>query len=477
MGRKNKRELPLFTKVEIIDAGAEGQAIARVDDLVVMVPFVVPGDVVDIQTYAWRKRFYEGKAVFWHTYSPDRVEAFCPHFGTCGGCRWQNMAYNKQLFYKQKQVVDHFSRIGKFDFPEVQAILPSPKTREYRNKLEFTFSQKPWLEKEQMSLPDHQRPGKALGFHIPALFDRVLDIGHCYLQAGPSNAIRLAVKGFCIEQGFTFYDPRAHVGLMRNLFIRDTLGGGCMTLVVFGEDDTKSISLLLDFLKSRFPEITSLMYVVNEKHNDTITDLEVKCWSGSGYLTETMPSPVSGFPDLQFRIAPVSFFQTNPLQARQLYQTAFDFATLSGNETVYDLYCGTGTISNFVARKAAQVIGIEYVEQAIADATINSGLNGIANTQFFAGDMAKVLTSEFIAQHGKPDVVITDPPRAGMHEKVISQLLAAQPARIVYVSCNPATQARDIAQMAHQYAVTRVQPVDMFPHTHHVENVALLELK
>lgn len=472
-----RKPLPLLEKVTILDAGAEGKAVARVDDMVVFVPYVVPGDVVDIQVVSRKRNFMEGKAVAFHTLSPDRTEPFCSHFGICGGCKWQNMPYPQQLKYKQKQVADNFSRIGRFAFPEVRTILASQNTQYYRNKLEYTFSDRRWLTDEDMKKNPEARQMNGLGFHLPQLFDRILDIEKCYLQPEPSNRIRLALKKFALENNLIFYNTRLHEGFLRNLVIRNTTTGGLMVIVVFAHAEFDGgMKLVLDFLHDKFPEITSLMYVLNTKKNDVITDLEVKLWKGEPFIIEEMTDPHGG-PNLRFKIGPVSFYQTNPLQAYNLYKTAYDFAGFKGTELVYDLYCGTGTISNFIAKSVRKVVGIEYVESAIEDARENSAFNRIDNTVFYAGDLAKLLDDEFVNANGRPDVIITDPPRSGMHPKVIGQLLEIGSPKIVYVSCNPATQARDIAMLGEKYAVEAVQPVDMFPHTHHVENVALLILR
>ncbi len=472
-----RRPLPFFENVTILDAGAEGKAVARVNDLVVFVPFCVPGDVVDIQVISKRKSYCEGKAVKFHQYSEFRVEPFCEHFGTCGGCRWQNLPYSQQLIYKQKQIFDHFTRIGKFSFPQIRPILASPLTTGYRNKLEYTFSDRRWLNAEDMSLPADERQFRGLGFHIPTLFDRVLDIKHCYHQPEPSNAIRLAVREFTLKKNWSFYNPRSHEGFMRNLLIRNTLAGDWMVIVVFAYDAQEEISELMKFIADKFPQITSLIYVINTKQNDVITDQEMILWKGEPYITEIMEAPVEGDPQLKFRIGPVSFYQTNPLQAFNLYKTAFELADFKGNELVYDLYCGTGTITNFIAPYVKKVVGVEYVPSAIEDALTNSRLNQIENTVYYAGDLAKVLHDDFVLQNGRPDVIVTDPPRSGMHENVVKQILRISPQKIVYVSCNTATQARDIALMTDKYEVSATQPVDMFPHTHHVENVVLLTLK
>lgn len=465
MARK-RAPLPIFEKVEITDAGSEGKAVARVDNHVIFVPFVVPGDVIDIRVVKRRKKYLEGKAVKLHKPSPLRIEARCEHFGKCGGCKWQNLAYDNQLKYKQKQVTDNFERIGKLSIPEINPIIASAEQYFYRNKLEFTFSNRRWLTEEEMDKEDTPDMD-GLGFHLPGMFDRIIDLENCYLQADPSNQIRLAVNKFCRDQGYSFYDSRNQQGFLRNLLIRNTTTGDLMVIMVFGQDKPVEIDKVMNFLKNEFQQITSLYFILNTKKNDSIGDLEPQHFGGEMFNIEVME-------DLKFRIGPLSFYQTNSKQAYQLYKVAREYAGLTGTETVYDLYCGTGTISNFVAKQAKKVVGIEYVEGAIHDAFENSVLNGHTNTHFVAGDMAKVLTNEFIAEHGHPDVVITDPPRAGMHPKVIGQLLEAAPGKIVYVSCNPATQARDISLLTEKYDLMKVQPVDMFPQTHHVENVSLL---
>lgn len=468
--RRFKKELQLFENVRIVDAGAEGNAVGRVDEKVIFVPCVVPGDLVDIKALKNKKSFYEGKAVRIHEFSDKRVEPKCSHFGVCGGCRWQNMKYSEQLFYKQKQVEDSLKRIGNFDYPDVLPIIPSENEYFYRNKLEFTFSNKRWLDESEMENDPLTRDMNGLGFHIPGMFDRIVDIENCYLQADPSNSIRNAVKKYATDMGLTFFDTRKISGFLRNLLIRTTTTGDLMVILVVFYDDREAIYNLLDYVYKQFPSITSLMYVVNPKRNDTISDLEVILYKGRDHMIETME-------DLKFMIGPVSFFQTNSLQAYKLYQVARDFADLSGTEVVYDLYTGTGTIANFVASKAKKVIGIEFVPSAIQDADVNAQINGIHNTVFYAGDIAKVLNQGFIDQNGIPDVLITDPPRAGMVEKVIEQILVMLPQKIVYVSCNPATQARDVNLLSEHYRVVKVQPVDMFPHTQHVENVMLMERK
>ena len=474
MPRRERKPLPLLENVTIIDAGAEGKAIARIDDRVVFVPFVVPGDVVDIQVVGKKKSFYEGKAVKIHTYSEKRTEAFCSHFGICGGCRWQNMKYEEQLFYKQKQVEDNFRRIGKFEFPDLLPIIASENTQYYRNKLEYTFSERRWMVSTDEPMLPGDKGMLSLGFHVPLIFDKILDISHCFLQPAPSDEIRLAAKKYALENDLTFYNARAWTGFLRNMVIRNNIAGEVMLIMVFGYDDAPAIQQMMAYMGENFPQITSLMYTINTKKNDTISDLEIQLFKGEPFIIEQMPPAIAGGQMLTFKIGPLSFYQTNPLQAYQLYKTVYDFTEFKGNETVYDLYTGTGTIANFVAAAAEKVIGIEYVDSSITDAHENSIFNGITNTRYYAGDMVKVLNADFVRENGKPDVVITDPPRAGMHDKVIKQLMEIGPAKIVYVSCNPATQARDIALMDEFYRVAAVQPVDMFPHTHHVENVALL---
>lgn len=469
MARKRK-ELPLLESVPITDVAAEGKAIAKVDGMAVFVPYAVPGDVVDLQLTRKKNSYAEGRVVRFEKYSETRITPFCSHFGVCGGCKWQQLPYSEQLKYKQKQVQDNLERIGKIDLPEITPILGAPKDIFYRNKLEFTFSNKRWLTEEEISSDREFTRMNALGFHIPGMFDKVLDIDKCWLMDDLANQIRNSIRNFCLEQGYSFFDLRNQQGLMRTLMIRNSSIGEWMVVVVFYEEDAEKREKLMNFISGRFPQIDSLLYIVNQKANDTITDQEVITWSGRDYIFEEMEG-------LKFRIGPKSFYQTNSEQAYHLYEVARSFAQLKGDELVYDLYTGTGTIANFVARNAKEVIGIEYVEEAIADAKINSAINHIENTCFYAGDMKDVLTAGFIAEHGHPDVIITDPPRAGMHEDVVNAMLLAEPQRIVYVSCNPATQARDLNLLDSKYRVTRVQPVDMFPHTHHVENVVLLEKK
>lgn len=468
MARKNKT-LPLIENVEISGIAAEGKAIAKVDDMVVFIPFVVPGDVIDLQLTRKKNKYAEGKPARFIKYSPDRVKAFCEHFGICGGCKWQILPYAEQLKYKQQQVFDNLTRIGKIDIPEMMPILGSDKTQFYRNKLEFTFSNKKWLTQEQIesgiSFDDINM--NAVGFHIPGCFDKVLDIHKCWLQDDISNRIRNFVRQYCFDKGYTFFDLRNRGGLMRTLIVRTSTTGELMLIVVFYDDDKEKQEDVLNAIDREFPQITSLLYIVNQKANDTITDQEVLVWRGNDFIYEEMEG-------LKYKIGPKSFYQTNSEQAYNLYKITREFAGLTGSELVYDLYTGTGTIANFVARQAKKVIGIEYVEDAIEDAKVNSSINAIDNTLFYAGDMKDILTQDFINEHGRPDVIITDPPRAGMHDDVINTILFAEPNRIVYVSCNPATQARDLSLLDAKYKVEKVRPVDMFPHTHHVENVVLL---
>jgi 23S rRNA (uracil1939-C5)-methyltransferase len=465
-----RKELPIMEKVRITDIGAEGNSLAKIDNLVVFVPMLIPGDVVDLRIIRKRKKYLEGRVIRFHEYSKDRIKPRCIHFGICGGCKWQHLPYNLQLQYKEKQVRDNLTRIGKVSLPEINAIIGSSEEFLYRNKLEYTFSDKRWLTKEEVESTNQYDSENALGFHIPGLFDKVLDIKECHLQPEPSNSIRNAVKEYSQRNNLKFFNLREQEGFLRNLVIRNTLKGKVMVIVVFFHDNTRLREELLDFLASEFPQITSLMYVINSKKNDSLNDQKVILYKGEYHLDEEMEG-------LTFRIGPKSFYQTNTKQAFVLYDTVRKFAGLSGNEIVYDLYTGTGTIANFVARSAAKVIGIEYVDEAVQNAIVNSGLNNIKNTNFFSGDIKDVLTEEFFKINGKPDVIITDPPRAGMHESVVNQIVTASPEKIVYVSCNPSTQARDILLLSTGYNVVSVQPVDMFPHTHHVENVVLLERK
>lgn len=476
-GRRHQRDKSgmkgkTFEGVAITGIAAGGKAIARVEEKVMFVPFGAPGDVVDIQVRKSKASYLEGVITHIRTPSPDRIEAFCSHFGICGGCQWQHLPYEKQLAFKHRQVTDSLERIGKTDLSgvEVLPIIESEHSRFYRNKLEYTFSNRRWLTREDIGSGEVIEDMDALGFHIPGYFDKVLDIEKCWLQEEPSNEIRLAVKAFAREQGFSFFDLRNGVGLLRNLIIRNTPQGELMVIVVFSASDEGPREALLGFLKERFPRITTLAYLISDKKNSSLSDLEPVIYHGRPYMVEEMDG-------LQFRIGPNSFFQTNSLQAARLYGVAREFAALEGHELVFDLYTGTGTIALFMAPHARQVVGIEYVEEAVAHARDNAELNGLSNVQFFAGDMVKILDEVFLQKQGYPHVVITDPPRAGMHPGVIKQLLNTGADRIVYVSCNPATQARDIDALSPRYKLVKVQPVDMFPHTQHVENVALLVRK
>ena len=460
--------MPLLEGVEITGVAAEGKSLARVDEMVVFIPYGAPGDIVDVKLDKKKKSYGEGHIERMVKPSELRQEPFCEHFGVCGGCKWQHLPYEYQLRCKQQQVTDALERIAKVELPEVSPILGSAHTQHYRNKLEFTFSNRLWLTFEQMNSGEEFPDRNALGFHIPGAFDKVLDIKRCWLQEDISNELRLFIRHYAIEKGYSFYDLKAQQGVMRTLMVRTTSTGELMLIVVFGEDNRVAIEDVMGAIAERFPQITSLLYVVNLKVNDTIGDQEIHVYRGRDYIEEEMEG-------LRFRIGPKSFYQTNSLQAYELYKVARSFARITGAECVYDLYNGSGTIDNFVARQARKVIGIEYVPEAIEDAKLNSRVNGIDNTTFFAGDMKDVLTAEFISEHGKPDVMIVDPPRAGMHGDVVNVILDAEPQRIVYVSCNPATQARDLALLDAKYRVTAVQPVDMFPHTHHVENVVALE--
>ena len=469
MARK-KKPLPLLEKILITDVAAEGKALARVDDLVVFAPYVVPGDVVDLQVRRKKHSYAEAEAVRFHERSPLREEPFCQHFGTCGGCKWQCLKYEEQLRYKQKQVVDALTRIGKVEFPEVMPILGSRHTRAYRNKLEFGFSNKKWLTLEQISSGVVFDNMNAVGFHIPGAFDKILDIDHCYLMDDVNNRIRNDIRQYAFDHGLSFFDLRAQQGLLRGMMLRNSATGELMLLMQFhwtSQHEQQEAMALMQHLSEKFPEVTSLLYVNNLKANDTVGDLDIQTFAGTDFIYETMEG-------LRFKVGPKSFYQTNTEQAYELYSVARKFAALTGSELVYDLYTGTGTIANFVARQARAVVGIEYVPEAIEDAKVNAELNQIDNASFFAGDMKDILTREFLEEHGRPDVIITDPPRAGMHKDVVDTILFAAPQRIVYVSCNPATQARDLQLLNADYKVEAVQPVDMFPHTHHVENVVLL---
>ena len=465
---KIKKPHPIFEKVTITDIAAEGKAIVKMNDFVIFVPFVVPGDVVDLQVTRKKRNYMEAKAIFFHTYADKRCSAVCEHFGICGGCKWQILPYDEQIRFKQKQVVDNLTRIGKIDLPQITPILGASKTEFYRNKLEFTFSNKRWRTNEEIAEGKVFDTMNAVGFHIPGQFDKVLDINKCWLQTEESNEIRNEVRRYALENELTFFDLRQQEGFLRTMMIRTTSTGELMVIIIFYYKDEAAQNALLKNIAEKFPQITSLLYIVNSKANDTITDQEVLVYKGNECIYEEMEG-------LKFKIGPKSFYQTNSEQAYELYKITRNLAQLTGEELVYDLYTGTGTIANFVAHQSKQVIGIEYVPEAIEDAKVNSHINNIDNTLFYAGDMKDILNAAFIEKHGKPDVIITDPPRAGMHDDVIDAILFAAPKRIVYVSCNPATQARDLSLMDNYYKVVAVQPVDMFPHTHHVENVVLLE--
>ena len=469
MGRRNKNKL--FEAVEVVDAGAKGKSIAKSPDgRVIFVNNAVPGDVIDVQTTKKRKSYFEGTAVNFHSYSDKRVEPVCQHFGTCGGCKWQFMDYKYQLEYKQQEVTNNLKRLGKIELPEITPILGSKDIYFYRNKMEFSFSDSRWLTLDEIQSGKDFDDKNALGFHIPGMWDKILDIKKCHLQEDPSNAIRNFVKIYATQNNIPFFNTRAQSGLLRTLMIRTSSTGEIMVLIQFYEEDKAVRELLLNAVSEEFPEITSLQYVINNKGNDTIYDQEVVCYKGRDHIFEQMEG-------LQFKINAKSFYQTNSAQAYELYKVTREFADLKGDELVYDLYTGTGTIAQFVAKKAKKVIGVEAVPEAISDAIENAERNGITNTEFFAGDMKKVFTENFINKHGHPDVIITDPPRDGMHKDVVAQIIGILPKKIVYVSCNSATQARDLALLDEYYKVTRVQPVDMFPQTFHVENVVCLERK
>ncbi|ADY28066.1 23S rRNA (uracil(1939)-C(5))-methyltransferase RlmD [Cellulophaga lytica] len=467
MRRKTKRVV--FENVEVVDAGAKGKTIGKAPDgRVIFLNNAVPGDVVDVQTTKKRKAYFEGTAINYHTLSDKRTEPQCEHFGVCGGCKWQHMGYEHQLFYKQKEVENNLTRIGHLQLPAITPILGSEKQYFYRNKMEFSFSDSRWLTLDEVKSDKEIEDRNALGFHIPGMWDKILDIKKCHLQADPSNAIRLETKEFATKNNMTFFNPRHHTGELRTLMIRTSSTGEIMVLIQFFDDHKENREALLNHLATTFPEITALLYVINQKQNDTIYDQDIVCFAGRDHIFEEMEG-------LQFKINPKSFYQTNSEQAYELYKITRDFAELSGDELVYDLYTGTGTIAQFVSKKAKKVVGIEAVPEAIEDAKANAKHNKIDNTVFYAGDMKKIFNPEFIAQNGTPDVIITDPPREGMHKDVVEQILAIAPNKVVYVSCNSATQARDLELMNDMYEITRLQAVDMFPQTHHVENVVLLK--
>ncbi|HET8829851.1 MAG TPA: 23S rRNA (uracil(1939)-C(5))-methyltransferase RlmD [Pelobium sp.] len=464
-----RREPQPLNGLTVHDIAEEGKGVARAEDLVVFIEKAIPGDVVDALVYKKKKKFAEAKIERIITPSPERVDPFCQHFGVCGGCKWQHMDYQAQLKYKQKSVLDALQRLGGLDVTHAEAILPSAQDKYYRNKLEYTFSNKRWLTEKDDIIED-EKDRNALGFHVPLRFDKILKIDHCYLQADPSNDLRNSIAEFAIANDISFYDLRAHEGALRNLVIRTSSTGELMVIVIFAYPEEGQVETMMEFVKNSFPQINSLLYIINQKKNDTFSDQEVLLYHGKAFIEEEMEG-------LRFRIGPKSFYQTNSLQAYELYKITREFAELKGDELVYDLYTGTGTIANFVAKRAKKVVGVEYVPDAIVDAKINSEVNGINNTVFYAGDMKDILNNDFINQNGKPDVVITDPPRAGMHPDVVERLMEMEADKIVYVSCNAATQARDLIRLKEKYDLVRIKPVDMFPHTQHVENVVLLKLK
>ncbi|WP_240671015.1 23S rRNA (uracil(1939)-C(5))-methyltransferase RlmD [Lacibacter luteus] len=481
---RKKQKIRILEQVTVEDYAAEGKSIARVDGKVIFIEGAVPGDVVNIQLGKSKKDWAEGKAVHFHSYSPQRTSPFCEHFGLCGGCKWQMLPYEQQIAYKQREVEQNLKRIGRIELPEMLPIVGAKQTKYYRNKLEYTFSSKRYLTREELLERDKQReaqpeggeaestaaPDVALGYHVPKIFDKVIDIHTCYLQQEPNNAIRNFVREFAKKNGFSFYDIKAHEGWLRTMIFRMTTTGEVMVNITFGYDDVPNRELLFKALLDEFPEITTLLYTINPKWNDTIYDLQPQTYFGSGYVTEKLEEFV-------FKIGPKSFFQTNTKQGEELYKVTRAFAKLTGNEVLYDLYCGTGSIGIFCSRGAKKIIGVEAVAEAIEDAKQNAAANGLTNTSFYAGDVIDICNDAFFAAHGRPDVIITDPPRAGMHEKLVKKLLEIEAPRIVYVSCNPSTQARDLQLLNEKYVVEQLQPVDMFPHTHHIENVAALVLR
>lgn len=474
---KKIKQPQFINNIEIIDAGSEGMSIAKPEEKVVFIPFGAPGDIVDIQVFKKKSNCFDGKIVNIVKESDKRVKPVCQHFGLCGGCKWQHLDYQWQLYYKQKQVKDNLDRIAKIEYPEITPILGCEKQYYYRNKVEYSFSNRKWLTDGAPAGTYTEEQCKGFGYHLPGLFDRVIDIEHCYLQAEPSNEIRLFIKNFTMEKGLSYHNVRAHQGTMRNVIVRCNGKGEFMVIIIINEENSIVRNELIPALSEKFPQIISIMLVINPKFNDTISDLPFECLKGDPYLIETMKSPRIGFEDLSFRVGPVSFFQTNVYQAERLYKAAFDLADVSGDELMYDLYTGTGTIALYFSRFVKKVVGIEYVEEAIADARINAQINNIDNATFYAGDMAKVLDDAFIVENGTPDIIVTDPPRAGMADKVIEQLKKIKAKKIIYISCNPATQARDLQLLNDLYEVVAVQPVDMFPHTQHVENIASLKLR
>lgn len=469
MRKKDKRQV--FEQLPVLDAGAKGKSIAKAPDgRVIFLDNAVPGDVVDVMTYKKRRAYFEGTAVAFHTLSKDRTEPVCQHFGSCGGCKWQHMQYSAQLKHKQKEVENNLRRIGHLELPETEPILGSKEQYFYRNKMEFSFSNRRWLSRAEIESASEVDQKDGLGFHVPGMWDKILDIQKCHLQQDPSNAIRNEVRDFAIKNKLSFFNVRDHSGLLRTLMIRTASTGEIMVLIQFYDNNPEERKLLLDHLMERFPEITSLLYVINQKANDTLYDQDIHCYAGRDHIFEEMEG-------LRFKINAKSFYQTNSEQAYELYKIVRDFAGLTGEELVYDLYTGTGTIAQFLAKKAKKVVGVEGVPEAVEDAKANAQLNQMDNVSFFAGDMRFIFTESFIKKHGHPDLIITDPPREGMHKDVVEQILKVAPERVVYVSCNSATQARDLALMKDQYEIAKVRPVDMFPQTHHVENVVLLVKK
>lgn len=465
MGRRKK---PFFENVLIEDIGAEGNAIARLNNMVIFIPMAIPGDLTDIQIIRKRKKYMEGRIINIHKYSEKRVEPVCEHFYICGGCKWQHLSYSDQLYYKEKQLIDALKRIGKVDLPQTEAIIGADKTLFYRNKLEYTFSSNKWFTKEEINSGEEFQQSNSAGFHLPGRYDKVLDIKKCWLQNEPGNQIRNFVREYGENRKLSFYNIKEHTGFLRNLIIRNSSLNELMVIMIFGEENKKETELLMNNINEKFPGINSLLYAVNLKKNDSLFDQEIICFSGKNYITEKLE-------DLEFKIGPKSFFQTNTAQALKLYQKVREFAQLTGSEIVYDLYTGTGSIATFIAAYAQKVIGIESVPEAIMDAEYNSKINKIKNTHFYNGDIKNILNETFILKHGRPDLIITDPPRAGMHNDVVQAIINASPSRIIYISCNPATQARDISVLAGTYKVTKVQPLDMFPHTRHIESIVVLE--
>lgn len=476
MREKRERKQEIIENLEVIDASSEGTSVAKHNELVIFIPFVVPGDIVDVQIVKKKKNFAQAKAINFHKLSDKRVEAKCPHFGLCGGCKWQTMKYEDQLFYKNKQVIDALTRIGHIDCSKAKKIIGSENEFYYRNKLEYTFSTKRWLTDQDIQTLAKDSAPRGFGFHVAGFFDKVLDIEYCALQREPSNLIRNFIRDYSDKHNLSYYDIRNHFGLLRNIVVRSTFEDELMLIVVFAEESDE-IFPMLDAIANQFPEITSLMYAINTKFNDTLFDQDIICYKGKDHIIEYMPSFRDDRERLKFKIGPKSFYQTNSKQAFVLYSNAVEFADINENQIVYDLYTGTGTIANFVAPYAKKVVGIEYIDEAIEDAKVNSKANNLDNTVFYAGDMAKVLNQDFVRRNGKPDLIITDPPRAGMVKSVIDQLLEIEAKKIIYISCNPATQARDVELLSEKYIVGRIQPVDMFPHTQHVENIVELILK